>query len=52
MIIKRMDSKQEEIEQLSSFLKGDITSNQRFMIERELKAMRNGVHGEEDCAYY
>jgi hypothetical protein len=47
-----MDSKQEEIEQLSSFLKGDITSNQRFMIERELKAMRNGVHGEEDCAYY
>jgi|MTBAKMStandDraft_1061839.scaffolds.fasta_scaffold03189_4 hypothetical protein len=47
-----MDSKQEEIEQLSSLLKGDIAPNQRFLIERELKAVKNGAHGEKDAAYY
>lgn len=52
MIINRMDSKQEEIEQLSSLLKGNITPNQRFLIERELKAVKNRVHSEEDSAYY
>jgi hypothetical protein len=52
MIIKKMDSKLQEIEDLSSLLKEDITPNQRFLIERELKAMRKGVHGEEDSAYY
>lgn len=47
-----MDSKQQEIDQLSSLLRGDITPNQRFLIERELKAMKNGIRGEEDAAYY
>ena len=42
-----MDSKKEEIEELSLLLKEDITANQRFLIERELKAMKNGVHGED-----
>jgi len=52
MIIKTMDSKQDEIEELSSWLNEKITPSQRFQIERELKAIRNGVLGEEDAAYY
>ena len=46
MIIKRMDSKQEEIRKLETFLKDNLTSYQRFLIERELKAMRSGVHAQ------
>ena len=52
MIIKKMDSKQEEIAELTALLKGRLTSNQRFLIERELKTMRSGVSGEKDSAYY
>lgn len=52
MIIKTMDSMQEEMEELSALLDDDLTPNQRFLIERELKAMKTGVHGEEDSAYY
>jgi hypothetical protein len=52
MIIKTMDSKQGEIEQLSSLLNERITPNQQFQIERELRAIRSGVIGEKDAAYY
>ena len=52
MIIKPMDSKQDEIKELSSLLDEKITPNQRFQIERELKAIRSGVLGEKDAAYY
>ena len=52
MIIKTMDSKQDEIKELSSLLNEKITPNQRFQIERELRAIREGVLGEEDAAYY
>jgi ribosomal protein L37AE/L43A len=52
MIIKRADSKQEEIRELEGLLKGKLTSYQRFLIERELKAVRSGVYGEKDSAYY
>jgi Nuclease-related domain len=52
MIIKKMDSKQEEIAELTALLKGRLTSNQRFVIERELKAIRGGFSGEKDSAYY
>jgi integrase len=52
MIIKKMDSKREEIEELETLLKSKLTSYQRFMIERELKAMRSGVYGEKNSAYY
>jgi hypothetical protein len=47
-----MDSRQEEIEELSSLLESDLTSNQRFLIARELKAVKEGSHGEKDSAYY
>jgi Nuclease-related domain len=52
MIIKKMDSKQEEMAELTALLKGGLTSYQRFLIERELKTMRSGVSGEKDSAYY
>jgi hypothetical protein len=52
MIVKKMDSKEEEIIELETFLKSRLTSHQRFSIERELKAMRSGVYGEKDSAYY
>lgn len=52
MIIKRMDSRKEDIEELSSLLKEELTANQRFLIERELRGMKNGSLGEEDAAYY
>jgi len=52
MIIKKMDSKQEEIAELTALLKGKLNPYQRFLIERELKAIRSGVSGEKDSAYY
>jgi hypothetical protein len=52
MIIKSMDSKQEELDELSSLLKEKLTPNQRFLIERELKTRRSGVQGEKGSAYY
>ena len=52
MIIKSMDSKKEDLDELSSLLKEKLTSSQRFLIERELKRMRSGVRGEKDSAYY
>jgi hypothetical protein len=52
MIIKKMDSKQEEIAELMALLKGRLTSNQRFLIGRELKTIKSGVSGEKDSAYY
>ena len=52
MIIKRMDSKEEEIAELTALLKGKLTFHQRFSMERELKAIRTGVSGEKDSAYY
>ena len=52
MIIKRMDSKQEEIRELEIYLKGKLAPHQRFLIERELKAIKGGVYGERDSAYY
>jgi len=52
MIIKKMDSKQEEIAELTALLKGKLIPYQRFLIERELKAIRSGASGERDSAYY
>jgi hypothetical protein len=52
MIIKRMDSRQGEIADLTALQKGKLTPNQRFLIERELRAIKGGVSGERDSAYY
>jgi hypothetical protein len=52
MIIKRMDSKLEDIRELEILLRGKLSYHQRFLIERELKAIKSGVSGERDSAYY
>ena len=50
MIVKRMDSKQKEIEELSSLLKEKLSPEQRFHIGRELRAIHGGAQGEKDSA--
>lgn len=52
MIIKTRDSKDQDIAELQALLDENITSNQRFLIERELKSIKAGVHGEDDAAYF
>lgn len=52
MIIKKMDSKQEEIEELEIFLKGELTPYQRSSIKSELEAIKKGASGEKNSAYY
>jgi hypothetical protein len=47
-----MDSKQEELAELTALLKSTLTSYQRLLIDRELKAIKSGVSGEKDSAYY
>ena len=44
--------KKEEIAELTALLRGRLSSYQRLLIERELKAIRGGVSGERDSAYY
>jgi hypothetical protein len=47
MIIKKMDSKQEELAELTGLLKGRLTSNQRLGIEREVRGKKKrDVHAE------
>jgi hypothetical protein len=52
MIIKKMDSKQDEIRELEILLKGDLQPYQRFLIDQELRTMKSGLQGEKDSAYY
>lgn len=52
MIVKKMDSKEEEIAELTALLKAKLTPYQRFLIERQLKAISGGVSGERNSAYY
>jgi hypothetical protein len=52
MVIKKMDSKEQEIGELETLLKSKLNLYQQFQIERELKAMKSGIQGEHDSAYY
>jgi hypothetical protein len=52
MIIKTRDSKNNDISELQALLDEKINSNQRFLIERELKSIKAGAHGEDDAAYF
>ncbi|MBT8762541.1 NERD domain-containing protein [Desulfohalobiaceae bacterium Ax17] len=52
MIIKERDSRENEIQELKKLLELPITSKQRFLIERELRALKKGTSGEDDSAYY
>lgn len=52
MIIKSIDPKQNEIAALTALLQKAETPTQKFLIEREIHAMKAGIFGEEDAAYY
>lgn len=52
MIVKRTDPKNAEITELTALIQQAQTPEQKFLIERELRAMKTGIQGEEDSAYY
>ena len=52
MIIKKGDSKEADIKELSSLLSLPLPDNKRFLIERELRFIKSGDKGEKDSAYF
>lgn len=52
MIIKRRDSKQTAIDELTDLLSRPLPANKKFQIERELRFLSSGEQGEKDAAYY
>jgi len=52
MIIKRKESRQSDIDELSSLLKLNLPEDKKFFIERDLKLLRSGEKGEKDSTYY
>ncbi|MEJ2697312.1 MAG: NERD domain-containing protein [Candidatus Sulfobium sp.] len=52
MIIKKRDSKEADIKELTSLLSSPLSEKNRFLIERELKFMKSGDKGEKGSAYY
>jgi len=53
MIIKDRDSKKRDIRELEKLLSSyNLSPKQRFLIEREIYAIKRGESGEEDSAYY
>lgn len=52
MIIKERDSKQAEIEELTSLLSLPLPDNKRFLVERELRFIKSGERGEKDPAFF
>jgi hypothetical protein len=52
MIIKKKDSKNSEIKELTSLLSLPLPESKRFLIERELRFLKSGEQGEKDSAYY
>ena len=54
MIIKKRDSKQAEIDELTTLLSVPLPENEnkKFLIERELRFIKSGDRGEKDAAYF
>ena len=52
MIIKKRESKESDIKELTSLLSLPLPDNKRFLIERELRFMKFGDKGEKDSAYF
>jgi len=52
MLIKKRDSKQAEIEELSTLLSYPLSEYKEFLIERELRFIKAGDYGEKDSAYF
>ncbi len=52
MVIKKRDSMQAEIAELTMLLSVPLPENKKFLIERELRFIRSGDRGENDAAYF
>ncbi len=52
MIIKKRDSKEADIKELTSLLSLPLPENKKFLVERELRTMKAGNKGEQDSAYF
>jgi len=52
MLIKKRDSKQAEIKELTTLLSEPLPENKKFLIERELRCIQSGDQGEKDAAYF
>jgi hypothetical protein len=52
MLIKKRDNHGADVLTLQRLLDSNVTSKQRFLIEREIKCLGSGVRGEESSAYY
>lgn len=52
MLIKSKDGRLEDIQELNRLLSLNITTKQRFSIERELKCLVSGERNEQNSAYY
>ncbi len=52
MIIKKRDSKESDINELTSLLSLPLPEKKRFEIERELRFRRSGERREKDAAYF
>ena len=52
MILKQKDNRIEDIDELNRLLNLNISSKQRFLIERELKFLMSGNSGESNSAYH
>ena len=52
MIIKKRESKESDIRELTSLLSLPLPANKRFLIERALHTVKSGDLGETDAAYF
>ncbi len=52
MLIKEKDSINQQIDQLESLQKQNLSSNQKKSVETEIKILRSGVKGENTSAYF
>ncbi|OAQ19745.1 hypothetical protein [Thermosulfurimonas dismutans] len=53
MIIKDRDSRERDIKELKKLLSSyNLSPKQKFLIEREIYAIKRGDSGEDDSAYY
>jgi hypothetical protein len=52
MIIKKRDSKETDIKELTALLSLPLPENKRFLIGRELGFVKSGDRGENDSAYF
>jgi len=52
MLLKKQDSKENDIKELKALLNLNLSQQQRFLIEREIYSIKTGKSNEEDSAYY